>query len=275
MNLPAYLARIGYTGPLAPTLPVLQALALQHPQAIAFENTEVAAGRVPDIALPAVEAKLIGARRGGYCYEHNTLLQAALEAIGFRVTGLLARVRYRLPADFVASRGHMVLAVELDGETFLVDAGFGGLTLTAPLALRHHAAQSTPHETCRFVPADGDYRLQASIAGAWTDVYQFDLAPHLPPDYVQANWYSATRPGALFASTLIATRPVPGGRWLLMNRTLTWRPTGGSAERRTVEGAAAVGQTLSHIFGVHLPEDEIARVATIAADSPAELAGFM
>jgi N-hydroxyarylamine O-acetyltransferase len=275
MNLAAYFARIGYDGPQAPSLPVLQALASRHPQAIAFDNTEVAAGRVPDISLPAVQAKLVGARRGGYCYEHNTLLQGALTAMGFRLTTLSARVRYRLPPDFVAARAHMVLCVELGGEKYLVDSGFGGLTLTAPLPLLFHVEQPTPHETFRFVPAEGDFRLQARLGDEWADVYQFDLAPHLPPDYVAQNWYTATRPGALFASTLIATRPVPGGRWALMNRTLTWRPTGGTGERRLVEGAAAVGDTLRDIFGLHLPADEVARIAEVAARSPAELAGFL
>ena len=65
MDLDAYFARIGYTGPRDATLAVLRDLASLHPQTISFENIAVAAGGVPDITLPAIEAKLVGSGRGG------------------------------------------------------------------------------------------------------------------------------------------------------------------------------------------------------------------
>ena len=265
MNLDAYFARIGYTGPREATLAVLRDLAALQPHAISFENIAVAAGGVPEITLDAIEAKLVHARRGGYCYEQNALLQAVLGELGFKVTSLGARVRYQLPADFVMSRGHMVLRVDLPAGAFLVDAGFGGLTLTAPIALRWHDAQENSHETMRLVPVEDEYRLQAQFGTEWADVYQFDLSRQLPADWEAQNWFTATRPGALFANNVIATRPVPGGRWSLFNQTLTWRPLGGAPEKQSVVGASALATVLAETFALNIPADEIAAAAKVAS----------
>ena len=274
MNLDRYFARLGYTGPATATLATLHALAIAQPHAIAFENIAVAAGGVPDITLPAVAAKLLDEGRGGYCYEQNTLLQAALRAIGFQVTAHLARVRYQQPPDHVNERGHMLLRVDLPEGRFIVDAGFGGVTLTAPLALVCDRPQPTAHETMRFIAVGDEYRLQAQFGGDWADVYQFGLDPQLPADIVPQNWYTATRPSAMFRNNVIATRPARGGRHALFNQTLTWRPVGGTPQRRPVIGAAALGEVLGDIFALQIPESEIIRAADVAAAAPATARSF-
>ena len=90
IDLAAYCARIGYSGPLMPTLVTLRALQELHPAAIPFEAIDVLLGRGVDISPQAVDAKLIGRRRGGYCYEQNGLFKRVLQAIGFEVEGLIA-----------------------------------------------------------------------------------------------------------------------------------------------------------------------------------------
>jgi N-hydroxyarylamine O-acetyltransferase len=264
MDIDAYCARIAYGGPRTPTLAVLREIALHHPRAIAFENVSVAAGGVPDLALDAIEAKLVRSKRGGYCYEQTGLLQAALSALGFAVTGLAARVRYRLPPDLVTPRSHMVLRVDLPEGRFLVDGGFGGLTLTAPVLLDTQEPQPTPHERVRLVPIGTDYRLQFLLGDEWVDVYQFDLAPQLPPDYVQQNWHTATRPNSLFGNNLVAGRPLADGRYVLFNRTLTWRPLAGAPVRRQLESDQALRDVLLDIFGLAIPDAEFAAAAVVA-----------
>ena len=49
-------------------------------------------GRGIRIDSEAVFAKLVTARRGGYCFEHNRLFLDALAALGFAARPLLARV---------------------------------------------------------------------------------------------------------------------------------------------------------------------------------------
>src|SRR5213593_335985 len=92
MDLAAYLQRIGWTGRVAPDRPSLQALAAHHAAAIPFENLDPLLGLPVALDLPSLEAKLVHAGRGGYCFEHNTLFAEVLTQIGFEVTRLAARV---------------------------------------------------------------------------------------------------------------------------------------------------------------------------------------
>jgi len=263
IDLEAYFARIGHTGARAPTLALLREIAVAQPHAIPFENLEVIAGGVPQLDLAAIETKLVHGRRGGYCYEQNSLLQAVLTTLGFRVTALLARVRFGVPADLVTGRSHMVLRIDLPEGPHLIDAGFGNMTLTAPLALTPGRIQSTPHEDFRLITADDDFMLQVHLGDTWADVYRFDLAPQLAPDIAAQNWHTATRPNAMFAHNVIVTRTIPAGRLVLFNTTLTWRPVGQPPERRSV--ATELEQVLQETFSLTLPPAELQAAARVAA----------
>jgi N-hydroxyarylamine O-acetyltransferase len=97
VDLDAYFARIGYDGPREPTLDALRAITFSHPDAIPFENLDVLLGRGISILPADVDAKLIAGGRGGYCYEQNGLLKRVLQALGFEVEGLMARVLWMAP----------------------------------------------------------------------------------------------------------------------------------------------------------------------------------
>jgi hypothetical protein len=101
----------------------------------------------------ATENKLVHGGRGGYCFEHNTLLCYVLEAVSFQVSVLSARARYQLPPQVRRPRTHVLLRVELEGESYLVDGGFGGLSPTAALRLGLNAESRTPHEPRRLKEA--------------------------------------------------------------------------------------------------------------------------
>ena len=92
-DLDAYLPRVGGARALAPSLEGLVDLHRAHCAAIPFENLDILLGRPIALDLPSLQAKLVQGGRGGYCFEQNTLFQAALEALGYRVTALAARVR--------------------------------------------------------------------------------------------------------------------------------------------------------------------------------------
>ena len=94
VDLDAYCARVGYAGPCEPTLEVLQSLQRLHPAAIPFEAIDVQLGCGVSLDPAVVDAKLIGARRGGYCFEQNSLFKRVLRTMGFEVSNLLARPRW-------------------------------------------------------------------------------------------------------------------------------------------------------------------------------------
>ena len=92
-----YFARIGWSGPLTPTLDTLAGLLRAHMARIPFENLDVLLGRDITLDLDSLYDKLVVARRGGYCFEQTTLLSAALSHAGFQPVAHAARVIFIRP----------------------------------------------------------------------------------------------------------------------------------------------------------------------------------
>lgn len=253
-DLDAYFKRIRYTGPRTPTLETLRAIHALHPAAIPFENLNPLL-RIP-VALdtPSLVSKLIDAKRGGYCFEQNLLLKNALDSLGFPVTGLAARVIWNRSDDAITSRGHMVLLVEVEGEQYIADVGFGGQTLTAPLRLELDIEQGTPHEPCRLIEHDGDFLLQAKIRDAWKSMYRFDLQRQHLVDYEVSSWYLSNHPQSHFVTGLRAARAMPGRRFNLLGKELTTHTLGADSTSRTLSSVDELCDTLETIFGIELPE---------------------
>jgi len=131
-RLKPYLTRIGFEGAEAPDLATLKALHACHVKAIPFESFDPLLGRPVQLGLGALQGKLVDSRRGGYCFEQNTLLATALHALGFEVTLLAARVRFG--ATRVLPRTHMVLKVASEDAEWLADVGFGAAGTVADQA---------------------------------------------------------------------------------------------------------------------------------------------
>ena len=225
LDLPAYLERIGYAGPQEPTLETLRGLHLAHATTVPFENLDVQLGRPILLDLESLQAKLVRARRGGYCYEQNLLFAAVLQTLGFDVTRLAARVR--LGATEVRPRTHMILRVDLAEGGFLADVGFGADGLLAPLPIDPGPDRTEFGSTRRIVFEDDDTRvLQFRRPDGWLDLYAFTLEPQHFADYVMANHFTSTWPRSGFVTTLVAQRLGTEVTWSLRGRELT-------EERRT------------------------------------------
>ena len=124
MNLDAYLARIGLSHRPPATLGGLTAIHRAHLTAISYENIDVQLGRTVTIERPAIYDKIVGRRRGGWCYEMNGILGWALGKLGFKVTRVTGAVM-RAAAGDAKNGNHLVLRVELPEGIFLADVGFG------------------------------------------------------------------------------------------------------------------------------------------------------
>lgn len=248
--LTRYLARIGYRGPLTPTLDVLTALQAAHIAAIPFEAIDVLTGAGIDIGADAVEAKLIGQRRGGYCFEQNGLFLRILQAIGFEAEAMLGRVRWMLPADAAATpRTHMVVLVTLDGRPWLADVGFGAAVPPQPLAMDSEAPQPTVHERYRVLRNGFGWEVAAEVGETWQPLYRLDDGPALPIDCVVGNWYTSAHPDSHFRHQLIAARTTPQARYALRDNRLTVRLADGRSDRRYLT-ADEIERTLPELFGL-------------------------
>ena len=255
MDLGAYLGRIGHAGAREPTLDTLRAILVRHTDAIAFENLDPLLKWPVRLDVESLQRKLVREGRGGYCYEQNLLLSHALQALGYSVTGLAARVLWNAAvAGAVPPRTHMLLRVDLDGQPWLADAGFGVLTPTGPLRLKIGEEQATPHEPFRLLADRNEFVMQAKIHDAWTALYRFGLQEHLLPDYEVANWYVSTHPESRFVNGLMAARPALGRRYTLLNNEFTVHHLDGNTEKRMLASAAEIRAVLEGDFLLTLPD---------------------
>ena len=254
IDLAAYLQRIDYRDAPAPDLPTLRALAVAHAAAIPFENLNPLCGVPVRLEPAALERKLLHEGRGGYCFEQNLLFAAALRAIGYTVHGLIARVLWNQPEDAVTAQTHMLLQVEVDGDSWLTDVGFGSMNLAGALRLEPGVAQATELEPFRLLERGGEWRMQACVRGDWLTLYRSDLQPRAFIDYVVANHYVSTYPESNFVQHLIAARTLRDRRLTLRDREFTVRRPGADPERRTLGDSAEVCRVLEQEFGLRLPD---------------------
>src|SRR5438128_2583474 len=123
IELDGYCQRIGYTAERRATLDMLRAIHVGHPEAIAFENLKPLLKWPIRLDAPSLQQKLVRAGRGGYCFEQNLLLSNVLTGLGFKVSGLGARVLWNAPEGAITPRGHMLLRIDLDWKPYVADAG--------------------------------------------------------------------------------------------------------------------------------------------------------
>jgi N-hydroxyarylamine O-acetyltransferase len=263
VNLENYFARVGYQGPRAATLDVLRAIHRLHPAAIPFENLNPLTRRPVRLDLESVERKLVAAKRGGYCFEQNILFANVLMQLGFKVTPMLARVVWGREPGTIAPRTHMVLRVDIDGDAWIADVGFGGVTLTAPLRLTAGLAQPMPLGTFRLADAGHDTVYLEVLApdDSWARVYHVDLRAVEWVDYEISNWYTSTSPDSIFTHNLLVCRVLPELRLSLFNDQFNERDAEGQiVSERRLASAAELADCLRERFGVNLEDIDIADV---------------
>lgn len=242
---------------------MLSALVLRHAQSIAFENLDPFLGRSVSLDPQAVETKLVQQHRGGWCFEQNLLLGEALRALGFVVQDLAGRVLWNRPPDAVTARSHRLLRVSAANGDWLVDAGFGGHTLTGVLDLDSEAPQQTSHEPFRLRRiADGERVLESMIGAEWKPLCRFDLQPQQPVDFEAVNYQLAHDPASHFTQVLIVSKVADDGRHVLHGRELAFHRRGGETSRRELRSAGEVLEVLQDVFGLRL--DEATRAALSA-----------
>jgi N-hydroxyarylamine O-acetyltransferase len=248
MKLEAYFARVSYKGRATVDYPTLCRVHRAHVTAIPFENLDIQMGRPVELAVARLEDKMVRRHRGGYCFEHNTLLASALEAIGFSVTACEARVT--TGGSPVTPRTHMLLVVSLDGRRWLCDAGFGGDTPLEPVAL-DGSVSLQEGDRYRVAVQGAQLVLQADLGEGWTDQYSFEDVPRPAIDFEVANWYTSTHPDSRFVRTLTAQQRTATGSRILRN--LQWSERRGTRqETRTIE-RPQLEQCLVSGFGLALP----------------------
>jgi N-hydroxyarylamine O-acetyltransferase len=261
VDLDSYFERIGWGSATRPTFDTLAGLVRAHMAAIPFENLDVLLGRGVRLDLESLQAKLVRARRGGYCFEHATLFAAVLERLGFHPLRHSARVT--LFASRTASpRGHMFLTVPLGESRFVVDVGFGGLAPALPVPLLDNA-RTHVDDTTYWMIRDGDvWVLRAKVDDKTVDAWATTLEQDHPVDFEMANHYAATHRASPFVNRMLMRALTKRGRVTVMNRDVTLWHDNASHTSQLADRFALRALLVEH-FGFDLPEVQQLQVPSI------------
>ena len=250
MRLHDYLARIRTPDAVSTDVDTLRRLHAAHRQTFLFENLTIQAGGRISLALADLERKFVDDRRGGYCFEHDTLFGAALREVGFAPITMLGRVRRGPPER--RCRTHMVLRMPIDGEIWMADVGFGSVGLIEPMPLREGATSLQGGFEYALRREDHLWVLSMKDAAATQDLYEFSEEPQTAWDVEVANHFTSTHPASVFRRTLTIQRTSWQERVVLRNDAITryrdGRTTDEPLERGRVRAAA------HDLFGITLPE---------------------
>lgn len=251
-DLDAYLRRIGLGAGEAPSL---EAIHRAHATAIPFENLDSHRGVPVSLEPERLERKLVADRRGGYCFEHNLLLAAALEHLGLRVEPMLARVRAGGAARDARPLGHLVLRVtDAEGREWHADVGFGLGTLLDPIPFGPSGVHRQSGWSFQVVEDDDELVLQTLGANGWEDVYGFRPERAASVDLEVSNWWICTSPSSPFVSGLICCVNHPDGRrealcdWSGATVLMTVTPEGTTEEPQP---RSRIPSLLVERFGLH------------------------
>ncbi len=257
MQISDYLNRLGLSAAPLPSLAGLSLLQDHHMRHVPFENLDVLLGRPLNLSPEVLFDKIVTHRRGGYCFELNTLYARLLAAIGFKPVPMMARVWLRDPPD-TPPRTHLVNRVEIDGEDWISDVGFGGRAARVPLKIEDGYEMDDGDGRIRILADEVfGYRIQRCQGAVWENQYTVELAPAHKSDILAGNHWTENYSGSHFRHGIGVGLFTPEGRTSFYGGILTHR--GADVHTRKVSGRENVIALLAETFGLQLiltPEEK-------------------
>ncbi|MCB2230129.1 arylamine N-acetyltransferase [bacterium] len=227
MNTLRYLRRIGVAQLQPETIDGLAYLQEHHLLHVPFENLDIKRTVPISLDTGTIYDKVIGDRRGGFCYELNGLFCELLRELGYTVDMVSARV-FRDNGTLSAEFDHMALIVHLAKQRLLVDVGFGD-SARGPLPLPNgqHADISGHYRLKAAESSDTEaFVLERETDGAWKGLFQFSTVAREPNEFSDMCRYHQTSPDSHFTQRNMITIATPTGRFTLTDTKVTETESG-------------------------------------------------
>ncbi len=208
----SYLDRLGLDDPGAPSVTALHALHSAHVERIPYENLDIQLGRPTSVDVDDCIGRVLRGR-GGYCVQINMAFSALLTSLGYQVSWHRAGVqaRGRPPLSGRAPAPHLAPVVNLDGELWLADIGFGD-GLYQPLPLRAGIYRDGPmaYRMIRSAADPGGWRVEHDPRGSIAGI-DFPMEPAGHEDFAEWHPFLATSPESrLTRAALVMRRDFSG-----------------------------------------------------------------
>ena len=231
-------------------LEFLQALQSRHVAKYSFNSLAVIFGEEVKVDSISVFKKIVQRGLGGYCFEHNKLTYDLLVELGFKVRILMAKVASSNDID--APRTHRISLLDLAGEQYIVDTGFGHLGCRLPVKLSLGDVQNQGQYSYRMQRNDaGEYALEMLKQGSFTMLYRFDLGSYTEADCMVSNFYTSKHPQSNFLNNLILSRKIDNDIRSLRNSEFH-RISQGITDITQVTSVAQLNQLLKESFSLDL-----------------------
>ncbi len=246
MHVSAYLDRIGYTGPVAPTLECLNGIHRCQALSVPYEALDILFGRTVDRDVQRIFDRVVTKKRGGWCYELHELLAWALREIGFRVRLVTAGIHRREFGD-VKIGNHTAVLVDLD-RTYLADLGLGdGIRETIPLAEGTYRQGRLTFSLERL--PDGWWRFQNH---AFSFPTNFDFRDDQPLDEALVDRFTDEyrhSPDSMYVLNLVCQIMQDDTVTCLTGRVMRHKTPDGTSKR--LIGKDDFEEVIASTFGIH------------------------
>ncbi len=253
MNKENYLERIGIEKTQFTTnLENLNILQKQHLLRVPFENLDIHWKRRITLDTERFYEKIVGEKRGGFCYELNGLFCELLNELGFESKIISARVSK--DEGFGTEYDHLAILTKIDYKIFLVDVGFGDFT-AEPLEFILNVEQQDSNGTFLIKKFDKDYfEVAKKVGEEWQSEYIFkNLACDLAEFSEMCNFHQNS-PESHFTQGKICSVMTENGRKTLTDKKFL-ETNGGVKNETQIDSEEDFDEILLREFRINKPEN--------------------
>lgn len=242
---------------------LLDSLIYAHQLSIPFEDLDIF-DRHLNVSLGITDLfdKVIRHKRGGYCFELNSLFFTLLKELGYDVTPIVGRSMKN--RGFVYPFTHRATIVELDGQRLFCDVGYGGPMPPCAVPLIDGHEVSSHGQTFRVERGEGNWwtlvylghtealeeaRRTGEPARAPEPVTAFLDEPMQLTDYTVLSYYCSTSPRSLFTQMRSVNRRTEDGNVSISDDEFT-RVSGTNKETVKITNDEQYRRILKDEFGI-------------------------
>ncbi len=215
-DVDAYLERIGLKGEkIENSKEGLDRVLEAHLLHIPFDDLDVwALGACPSLAVEDLFNKIIVNKRGGYCFELNSLFKAFLLSLGFDAYTVICHLNSSMDAMSVPA--HCCVIVRIGDKKYFTDVGFGGKVPNKAVEF-----DGDIHDGYR-VGTEGYYTYVEDLTGEEVKrTFIFKDIPALPVELMPLNFNISQKPGTRFREVPLLSLRYPDGNVTAAGKSLT------------------------------------------------------
>ncbi len=248
MNTDAYLSRIGLgRAGLSADAESLRRLQYAHLLSTPFENLDIHWKRPITIHTAKFYQKIVGEKRGGFCYELNGLFNELLVSLGFNTRLVSARVFNG--TVFGPEFDHAAIIVTIGELDYLADVGFGDFT-AEPLRFVPDIEQQDREGVFVIRRAeDGSFEVAKKTDDGWTPQYMFRPYSRDLSEFAEMCDFQQYSPESHFAKGKVCSLMTEKGRKTLTdNKFVVTR--NGAKEETAISSEDEFDRMLQTEFGI-------------------------